>query len=67
MNEFVSGVDKPDAYNLTISELEQQLSERFGEKAGEILASQMSQAWINFARYGNPNHDGLPHWPAFTP
>lgn len=26
----------------------------------------MSGAWINFARYGNPNTDGLPEWPVFT-
>ena len=26
----------------------------------------MSQAWINFARYGNPNAKGLPNWPAYT-
>lgn len=30
------------------------------------LASNMSQAWIEFARSGNPNHRGLPHWPAFN-
>jgi len=30
------------------------------------LAGIMSQAWINFARNGNPNHDAMAEWPAFT-
>jgi para-nitrobenzyl esterase len=30
------------------------------------LASKVSKAWINFARNGNPNHDGLPNWPVYT-
>jgi para-nitrobenzyl esterase len=25
----------------------------------------VSQAWINFARSGNPNHSGLPKWNKF--
>jgi para-nitrobenzyl esterase len=29
------------------------------------LAAQMSGAWVAFARTGNPNHKGLPHWDAF--
>ena len=29
------------------------------------LAASMSQAWIAFARNGNPNFDGLPHWPPY--
>jgi len=26
----------------------------------------MANAWISFARHGNPNHNGLPEWPAFN-
>jgi len=29
------------------------------------LAEKMSAAWAAFARTGNPNHSGLPHWPAY--
>lgn len=25
----------------------------------------MSEAWINFARNGNPSHDGIPDWPTY--
>lgn len=31
----------------------------------QIVANQMHQAWINFARNGNPNTDDLPEWPAY--
>jgi para-nitrobenzyl esterase len=30
------------------------------------LSTKVSQAWIHFARNGNPNHAGLPHWPAYN-
>lgn len=30
------------------------------------LAKQISGAWVSFARTGNPNHAGLPYWPAYT-
>jgi para-nitrobenzyl esterase len=30
------------------------------------LAKQISGAWVSFARTGNPNHAGLPFWPAYT-
>jgi len=29
------------------------------------LADKMSAAWAAFARTGNPDHAGLPHWPAY--
>lgn len=36
-----------------------------GERA-RALGAKMSAAWIRFARTGNPNHEGLPEWAAFT-
>ena len=37
-----------------------------GDPAAIELSRQMSTAWVSFARTGNPNHSGLPHWPSFT-
>lgn len=30
-----------------------------------VLAERMSEAWIAFARHGDPNHDKLSYWPAY--
>src|SRR5713226_8609745 len=30
------------------------------------LAERMSKAWLAFARSGDPNHGGLPKWPAYS-
>lgn len=37
-----------------------------GTKEAYALADKVSKAWINFARSGNPNHKGLPTWPAYN-
>jgi len=37
-----------------------------GSDQARELAARVSDAWINFARKGNPNHRGLPKWPAFN-
>lgn len=31
----------------------------------QALAVEMSEAWLAFARHGEPGHDGLPDWPAY--
>ena len=37
-----------------------------GGPGAYAMARKISQAWINFARTGNPNNPALPRWPAFT-
>ncbi len=29
------------------------------------MRDQMCDAWLAFARTGNPDHEGIPHWPAY--
>ena len=37
-----------------------------GTQEARDLAAKVSQAWIQFARTGNPSHAGLPRWPAVS-
>jgi para-nitrobenzyl esterase len=37
-----------------------------GTAAARAVAARVSDAWIHFARTGNPSHPGLPEWPAFS-
>jgi para-nitrobenzyl esterase len=39
---------------------------RSSGKGAKAVEDAMSEAWIAFARTGNPNHRGLPHWPTYS-
>jgi para-nitrobenzyl esterase len=36
-----------------------------GTSAARTMAGRVADAWIAFARTGNPNHGGIPNWAAF--
>ena len=37
----------------------------FGSEPPPNLADEMHNAWINFVRTGDPNHDGIDDWPRY--
>ncbi len=37
-----------------------------GGTEARALAAKVSAAWIQFAKTGNPGHEGLPQWPAYN-
>jgi para-nitrobenzyl esterase len=43
------------------------LSLHGGRPGAQPLADRVSEAWLAFARTGNPSHSGLPVWPAYEP
>ncbi|MCI0749266.1 MAG: carboxylesterase family protein [Nevskiales bacterium] len=55
----------PDAYRSTFSLIPDLTSDLFDD-TDRRLAQSVSAYWAQFARTGNPNVEGLPHWPAYN-
>jgi para-nitrobenzyl esterase len=59
---------------MNVIKLNDQLSRRYGVPAGTYTptdedlktASTIHQFWVEFAKKGNPNANGLPDWPQYT-
>ena len=42
------------------------LSKRRDTPGGRKMSDRVSDAWVAFARTGDPNHAGIPKWPAYS-
>ena len=40
--------------------------EEAGTPADEATAKEVHAYWANFAKHGNPNGPGVPHWPRYN-
>ena len=49
-----------------LDNVERCLNATGGTDEARALAQRMSAAWLAFAHTGDPNHPGLPHWPAVS-
>ena len=51
----------------TIEEIPRRAKEFFGSgKEADLLCKAVSNAWLAFAKTGNPNHEGIAYWPQYT-
>ncbi len=49
-----------------VDQFETRLFDLPGSSTSRALARKMSAAWMAFARTGNPDTPGLPHWPVYN-
>jgi para-nitrobenzyl esterase len=69
---LIKGENGPDFGTFHSSEIAYVFGNRsvfgtFKSPAQKLLKETMGAYWTNFARTGNPNQNGLPLWPIFTP
>jgi para-nitrobenzyl esterase len=57
-------IEVPFVLNTFTSELADEI---IGPNPPMGLSDAMQDAWVSFARTGDPNHKGLPEWPAYEP